>query len=195
MRVSTVILTAMLMSEHRGVYCSARLLPGSPSCSSIWGLTFHRHVADSLPAAHRPFIFLTRGSTLKLFLLHASVRVFVQKDGAWRGRGAVAGRLQCLEPTLVLRRAGREVQLTVLSGGTDSRRVLQAQLALPALSAGNQPGRNMDSVRLVLVPCICGGLDFVRLADQTEEMLSTEPPQHPSSLHPTSCSTEVKKYL
>lgn len=119
------------MSEHRGVYCSALLLAGSLDGSSSWGLAFHRHVADSLPAAHRPFIFLTRGSTMKLFLLHASVHVFVQKDGARRGRGVVAGRLPCLEPTLAPRCAGREAQLTVLSGGTDGRRVLQAQ-ACPA---------------------------------------------------------------
>lgn len=59
-----------------------------------------------LPATHRLFIFLTRGNMFKLFLLHESVLHFqymsltVQKGRKWRGKGDVAGRLQCLELAL-----------------------------------------------------------------------------------------------
>ena len=71
---------------------------GDSNLMSVWQI--------SLPATHRLFIFLTRASTFKLFLLHELVLHFqnmslsVQKDRKWRGKGDITGRLQCLEPAL-----------------------------------------------------------------------------------------------
>lgn len=147
--------------------------PGDSNLMSVWQVW--------LPATHRLFILLTRGSTFKLFLLRESVLRFqytslpVQKDRKWRGKGDVAGRLRCLSWLFVLQCAGCEVLFAVLSDGT---RALVGpagghRLVLPMVSAGNKPSRHTDSLSLGLVLCSCGCLGFFQLTGQKEQALAT----------------------
>lgn len=121
-----------------------------------------------LPATHRLFIFLTRGNMFKLFLLHESVLHFqymslaVQKGRKWRGKGDVAGWLQCLELALcaAVCRVWSAVCCVLWWHRCAGMSWGKHRLVLPLVSAGNKPSRNMDSVSLVLVLCSCGCLDF-----------------------------------
>lgn len=159
----------MLISEHRGVYCSDLLLSGSLGCNSSWGFKFdewacgrsHFQQHTDSSSSWQEGACLSCSSCTS-WCCTSSICLCLCRE---RENGEEKETLQqtAVSRTGSLCCSAQGVKLfPVLSGGTG---VLVCptdwhKLVLPAASAGNKPSRNMDPISLVLVLCNCGWLGF-----------------------------------